>query len=204
MQSGLRWRAVAQPTPLPVRLRALRVAVCTPLWCASTVALVRRCALRFDQWPAASHVVSAPPTLGLAAARHWPARSARPPPRGSLSPRVNWVGRRLRATTLNLTLSHAVSRRSKRETLFFLAVFLAVCFKILVCKPSIHEAYKMMCDPRQPPKFLRSLFEPMAAFPYWVSAKPLIRCQAAQIARCLALLHPGTAPALTSHLLACK
>ena len=66
------------------RVHALRAAVCTPLWCASTVALVRRSALRFDQWPAASHVVSAPPTLGLAAARHWPARSARPPPRGSL------------------------------------------------------------------------------------------------------------------------
>ena len=44
----------------------------------------------------------------------------------------------------------------------------------------------------------------MAAFPYGASAKPLIRCQAAQIARCLALLHPGTAPALTGHLLACK
>ncbi len=34
------------------------------------------------QWPAASHVVCAPPTLGLAAARHWPARSARLPPKG--------------------------------------------------------------------------------------------------------------------------
>ena len=67
------------------RVHALRAAVCTPLWCACTRALVRRCALRFGQWPTASHVVSAPPALGLAAARHWPARSARPPPRGSLS-----------------------------------------------------------------------------------------------------------------------
>lgn len=32
-------------------LRALRTVVCTPLWCASTVALIRRCALRFGQWP---------------------------------------------------------------------------------------------------------------------------------------------------------
>ena len=67
------------------RVHALRAAVCAPLWCPCTVALVRRCALRFGQWPTASHVVSAPPALGLAAARHWPARSARPPPRGSLS-----------------------------------------------------------------------------------------------------------------------
>ena len=39
------------------------------------------------QWPRPVILCVPPPTLGLAAARHWPARSARPPPKGSLNPR---------------------------------------------------------------------------------------------------------------------
>jgi hypothetical protein len=44
-------------------------------------------ALAFSQWPAASHHVCAPPTLWASPLRGiGPARPARPPPRGSLSP----------------------------------------------------------------------------------------------------------------------
>ena len=112
------------------RVHALRAAVCTPLWCACTWALVRRCALRFGQWPTASHVVSAPPTLGLAAARHWPARSARPPPRGSLRTARKLGGAAL--TRLNFK-SHPLSRRVKyttTETFLKMTVLLTVLFRI--------------------------------------------------------------------------
>ena len=54
-----------QPSALPVRIRALRAASHAPLWLSGTVALVRRCALCFCQWPAASHVVSAPPLAAM-------------------------------------------------------------------------------------------------------------------------------------------
>ena len=78
---------VAQPSALPGRVRALRAAVWLPCGCRGTWALVRRFAQGFGQWPAASNIVCAPPTLGprrfAALALRW---SARPPPRGSLSP----------------------------------------------------------------------------------------------------------------------
>ena len=79
----------AQPSALPGRWHALRAAICAPLWvCACTCALVRRCALccRLVACGQSSCVCPRPPG-GLAAARLWPcAGSARPPPRGSLSP----------------------------------------------------------------------------------------------------------------------
>ena len=80
--------SVAQSPALPGRLVAPYAppSAC-PCSCRGTVALVRRFAQRSGQWPTARHVVCAPPTL-------WPRRcaalalrwSARPPPRGSLSP----------------------------------------------------------------------------------------------------------------------
>ena len=82
---------VAQPSALPGRWHALRAAVWLPCGCCGAVALVRRFAQCSGQWPAASYLVCAPPTL-------WPRRcaalalrwSARPPPRGSLSP-AHWL-----------------------------------------------------------------------------------------------------------------
>ncbi len=78
---------VTQPSALPGRIRALRATVWLPCGGCGTVASVRRFAQRSGQWPAASHLVCAPPTLGprrcAALALRW---SARPPPRGSLSP----------------------------------------------------------------------------------------------------------------------
>ena len=83
---------VAQPSALPGRWHALRVAVCAPLWLS--VALwhwsgAARCVA--GQWPAASHVVCAPahpcasPLRGISPAR-W---SARPPPEGAPSARAH-------------------------------------------------------------------------------------------------------------------
>ena len=83
--------SVAQPSALPGRWHALRVAVCAPLWLS--VALwhwsgAARCVA--GQWPAASHVVCAPahpcasPLRGISPAR-W---SARPPPVGAPSARA--------------------------------------------------------------------------------------------------------------------
>jgi hypothetical protein len=54
---------VAQPSALPGRIRALRAASWLLCGCCGTVALVRRFAQRSGQWPAASHLVCAPPTL---------------------------------------------------------------------------------------------------------------------------------------------
>jgi hypothetical protein len=57
----------------------------SPWWLAGRVALARRCAQVFGQWPAARYLVCAPPTLRASPLRGiGPARSARPPPRGSL------------------------------------------------------------------------------------------------------------------------
>ena len=98
------------------RVHALRAAVCAPLWCACTVASVRRYALRFGQWPAASHVVSAPAHPRASPLRGIGLRGLPVRPQGAPSePRVNWVERRLRATTLNLTLSHAVSNTPQQR-----------------------------------------------------------------------------------------
>jgi hypothetical protein len=87
MQSGLRWVGRTAVGASRSHWHALRAAVWRPCGCRGTVALVRRCAQCSSQWPAASYLVCAPPTL-------WPRRcaalalrwSARPPPRGSLSP----------------------------------------------------------------------------------------------------------------------
>jgi len=84
---------VAQLSALPGRCplsSALRAASWLPCGCGGAAALIRRFAQCSGQWPAASRVVCAPPTL-------WPRRcaalalrwSARPPPRGSLSPAQN-------------------------------------------------------------------------------------------------------------------
>jgi|GEM_PF-3334928 len=68
------------------RVHALRAAVCTPLWCACSVALVRRCAQCVCSVACGQSCCVCPrPPSGLAAARHWPARSARPPPKGAPS-----------------------------------------------------------------------------------------------------------------------
>ena len=60
---------VTQPSALPGRIRALRATVWLPCGGCGTVASVRRFAQRSGQWPAASHLVCAPPTL-------WPRRCA--------------------------------------------------------------------------------------------------------------------------------
>ena len=79
---------VAQPSALPGRIRALRAASWLPFCCSGAVALVRRFALCSGQWPAASHLVCAPPTLWpRRCAAFGPALAARPPPRGSSAQR---------------------------------------------------------------------------------------------------------------------
>ena len=66
---------VAQLSAFPGRFRALHATSWLPCGCCGTVALVRRFAQCSGQWPAASHVVCAPPTLG-------PRRCAALAPRG--------------------------------------------------------------------------------------------------------------------------
>jgi hypothetical protein len=46
-----------------------------------------------------------------------------------------------------------VSVRRKRETLFYLAVFLAVFFSIVVYKLIVYKGFERLFDPRQPPFF---------------------------------------------------
>jgi hypothetical protein len=81
--------AVARPSALPGRIRALRAAVWRPCGCRGGVASVRRCARRSVQCPAASHVGGAPahpgglPLRGFGPARGCPSA----PQGGSLSPR---------------------------------------------------------------------------------------------------------------------
>ncbi len=85
MQSGLRWSRSHSRWRFPVVGTSYAPPSARPCGYRGTWALVRRCAL--CAWSVASHVVCAPPTL-------WPRRcaalalrwSARPPPRGSLSP----------------------------------------------------------------------------------------------------------------------
>jgi hypothetical protein len=78
--------AVAQPSALPGRIRALRAANWLPCGCRGTMALVRRFAQCSGQRPAASHVVCARPPPWprrcAALALRWSAR----PPRGLPQP----------------------------------------------------------------------------------------------------------------------
>ena len=88
MQNCLRWSgrtAVGASRSVP----ALRAAVCAPLWLSWHLGIGKALRAVLGQWPAASYLVCAPPTL-------WPRRCAalalrwyaRPPQRGSLSPRA--------------------------------------------------------------------------------------------------------------------
>lgn len=85
--------SVAQPSALPGRCTPYAPPSARPCGCRGVVASVRRCALCFGQWPAASHLVCAPahpcasPLRGLSPAR-W---SARPPPVGAPSARAPWL-----------------------------------------------------------------------------------------------------------------
>lgn len=91
MQSGLRWSRSHSRRRFPVAFAPYAPPPARPCGCRGTVALVRRCALCFGQWPAASHLVCAPAhPPGLARfAGVGPARSARPPPEGAPSARAN-------------------------------------------------------------------------------------------------------------------
>ena len=60
MQSGLRWSRSHSRRRFPVAFAPYAPPPARPCGCRGTVALVRRCALCFDQWPAANHVVCAP------------------------------------------------------------------------------------------------------------------------------------------------
>ena len=60
MQSGLRWVRSHSRRRFPVACAPYAPPSARPCGCRGTWALVRRCALRFGQWPAASHVVCAP------------------------------------------------------------------------------------------------------------------------------------------------
>jgi hypothetical protein len=78
--------AVAQPSALPGRFRALRAASWLPCGCCGTVALVRRFAQCSGQWPTAIPYVCAPPTLvGLAATRRLALRWVPVRPQGAPS-----------------------------------------------------------------------------------------------------------------------
>ncbi len=90
MQNCLRWSG-RTAVGAPRSLRALRAAVCAPLWLVVSPwhwSGAARCVL--GHWPAASHVVCAPahpcasPLRGISPAR-W---SARPPPEGAPSARA--------------------------------------------------------------------------------------------------------------------
>ena len=87
MQNCLRWSGLVSRlhSPAASRLTCSRL---SPLWCAGAVALVRRYALCFGQWPSAIYLVSAPAhPWGLLASRDRPRGLPVHPPRGSLDPR---------------------------------------------------------------------------------------------------------------------
>ena len=90
MQSGLRWGWSHSRRRFPVASAPYAPPSARPCGCRGTLALVRRCALCFDQWPTASHLVCAPAhPQGLARfAGVGSARSARPPPKGAPSARA--------------------------------------------------------------------------------------------------------------------
>ena len=90
MQSGLRWSRSHSRRRFPVASAPYAPPSARPCGYRGTWALVRRCALCFDQWPTASHLVCAPahpcasPLRGISPAR-W---SARLPPKGAPSARA--------------------------------------------------------------------------------------------------------------------
>ena len=90
MQSGLRSAAGASAVSAPRSLaRPPRCRLCALGACSAWGCLVRRFAQCSSQWPSAIMWCLPPPTLGLAAARHWPARGLPVRPQGgSLSPRA--------------------------------------------------------------------------------------------------------------------
>ncbi|MCW2312727.1 hypothetical protein M2244_002475 [Rhodoferax antarcticus] len=175
MQSGLRWRRSHSRRRFPVAGAPYAPPSARPCGCACTVASVRRCALcvRSVACGQACRVCLRPP-VGLAAARLGYALNCPSAPRGgSLSQRktgggvsgayaplpkvrcrlrcaVGFSGACAKRCNPNLTSTHTASRRSIIETLIFLALLLAVCFKMVVCKPSVHKGNKAMCDPRPP------------------------------------------------------
>ena len=69
MQSGLRWSRSHSRRRFPVVGTPYATPSVRPCGCRGTVASVRRCAHCSGQWPAASYLVCAPPTL-------WPRRCA--------------------------------------------------------------------------------------------------------------------------------
>ena len=76
----LRWQRARQAMARPTRHRL------SPCGCAGTLVSIRRLAHCFGQWPVTMYLVAAPPTQWTSPrfAGIGPARSARPPPRGSL------------------------------------------------------------------------------------------------------------------------
>ena len=95
---------VTQPSALPGRIRALRAAVWLPCGGCGTVASVRRFAQRFGQWPAAIHVVCAPPTLWASPLRGiGPALVCPSAPKGLPQPRALVVGFCYRFCSWSLT-----------------------------------------------------------------------------------------------------
>jgi len=92
MQSGLRWSGLVSRlhSPAAARLTCSRL---SPLCCAGTLASVSCFASVYGQWPAAMHLVCAPPTLGLATLRVALARRGLPVrPQGAPSVRAGGRG----------------------------------------------------------------------------------------------------------------
>lgn len=90
MQSGLRWSRSHSRRRFQVVGTPYAPPSARPCGYRGGLALVRRCALCYGRWPAASHLVCAPahpcasPLRGISPAR-W---SARPPPKGAPSARA--------------------------------------------------------------------------------------------------------------------